>query len=131
MNQGWEELLKVIETWNLSLYGHRSRDNKTLTWNILFYRASNNVMGEWVPDGELASIILLSVKKQGSLGWGSAPSLLNIKTTECMLGRSSGKRCTHNRPKLIMGITSDRLQVFPNDASINSEDLSSIKSVHA
>ena len=112
-------------SWNLSLYGHKSKNNKTSKWYI-FYRASNCVMVHWVPEEEFASIIFLWMKKQGSLGWYSAPSLPNNKTTECMFGRSYGNRCTHNRPKLIERSTSDRLQVFTIDASINSEDLPSI-----
>ena len=112
-------------SWNLSLYCHRSNDNKTSTWSI-FYRASNNVMVGWIPEEEFASIIFLSVKKQGSLGRGGAPSLPNIRITECMLGRSSGKRCMHNRPTLIERSTSNRLQVFTFDVSINSKDPPSI-----
>lgn len=73
----------------------------------------------------------LSFRKLGSLGWGRAVSLLNIKTTLHMVGLCSKLFCTHNRPTWIDRNTSVGLHESLNELSISSNGLSSLNSLHA
>jgi len=71
-----------------------------------------------------------SLRKAGSFGLGNALSPPNIRTTEAMLGRSSGCCCTHKRLMCMHLSTSEGLHDSSLSASINSDALPSFHNLH-
>lgn len=88
-------------------------------------------LGAFLLDEVSASKRFLSVKNPGCLGHGNEPSLPNIRTTDDILGLSSGCCCTHNRPTWMDRNTSGGQHDSFEVESISSIDLSSLCSVHA
>ena len=75
---------------------------------------------------------LLPRTKPGYLGSGiDAVSLLNIKTTEDIVGLSSARSCTHIRPTFMHLSTSDTEYESANDESISSSVFPSLHSLQA
>lgn len=73
----------------------------------------------------------LSVKKPGCFGWGNDLSPPSIRTTDAIIGLSSGACCTHSRPTWMhLNISGDG-QASSKDSSISSNGLPSIHSFHA
>lgn len=111
------------------------------TYNYrIFYRASNSVIvisliedgSRWL-DEDSALTGFLAMKKPGCLGLGNALSvLLNITTTDDIVGLSSGYCCTHNRLMWMHRITSDRVHdESPKNGSTSSKGLPSFHKLHA
>ena len=129
------------ENWNCTIvYSALQISINTLkhVFRQMLYRASSNVIVS--PFVENPSCLIgeesisdrcLPVWKPGSLGSGSAVSLLNIKTTVDMVGLYSGHSCTHNRPTWIDRNTSFGLHDSFSELSISSNCLSSLYSLHA
>ncbi|KAJ0546091.1 hypothetical protein HanIR_Chr08g0357081 [Helianthus annuus] len=65
------------------------------------------------------------MKKAGFFGEGSDPSLANMETTTAVVGLSSARCCTHNKPMCIDRNTSLIDHDSPNDLSIRSRELPS------
>lgn len=81
-------------------------------------------------DDESVSIGMLPRQNPGFLGCAIvAVSLLNIKTTEDIVGLSSALSCTHNSPTCMHLRTSDgKYELSIIDESINSKAFSSFHS---
>ena len=134
----------ILKLWKLELYTivysalQISINTLKHVYRQMLYRASSNVIvSPFVEDPscltgeESISDRYLPVWKPGSLGSGSAVSLLNIKTTVDMVGLYSGHCCTHNRPTWIDRNTSFGLHDSFTELSISSNCLSSLYSLHA
>jgi hypothetical protein len=77
-----------------------------------------------IPPGRMKNLLRLArplyLKKPGSLGLGNTLSPPDVKTTEAMLGLSSGCCCMHKRLIWIHLMTSDRFHDFSGNPSTNS-----------
>ena len=104
---------------------------------ILNYLPSTTVTVTWfivscLTEEESVSLGLLPRTKPGCLGCGiDAVSLLNIKTTEEIVGLSSARSWTHIRPTCMHLSTSDTEYESANDESISSSAFLSLHSLHA
>lgn len=77
-------------------------------------------------DGVLEVDSLSSVKKPDRFGWGIEPSPRNMKSTDDILGLSSARCCTHNKPTVIDRVISETLHDPPKNSSAKSSDLPSL-----
>ena len=70
-------------------------------------------------------------KKAGCFGGGNAPSLLNILTTDDIVGLSGARFCTHNKPTCIVRSTSETMHELRKQGLMSSRHLPPLYSLHA
>lgn len=98
----------------------------SLSLITVYYLGAKNVTVNSVPKDEPCLLeeesisCCLSMKNPSSFGWGSSFSLVNIETTNDMLGMSFEYSCTHNNPIWIARKISKWLQYFATAPSVNS-----------
>lgn len=78
--------------------------------------------GDTIEGIELSSAGLFSEKKAGCFGGGNTPSLSNIDTTNDIVGLSSARSCTHNKPICMARITSKSTHESRKGALMSSRD---------
>lgn len=99
-------------------------------FNEVMVNSSFELISFWFGHGFPSSETLLG-KKPGSLGSTNSISLPKIRTTEVMVGLSSGYCCTHKRLTWMHRNTSETTHESFILESINSNAFPSFQSVHA